>query len=579
MLKDRIILHLKCIYPDMDHDLFADQIINTFWPNRSSPPTQESHIPSSDVWSEKHTAIITYGDSIVKDSEPPLQTLNEFLHTELESLIDFVHILPFFPYSSDDGFAVKDYYAVRKDLGSWEDIKKIGSDFQLMSDVVLNHASSKGDWFEKFLKDETPYNEYFYTASPEDDLSDVVRPRPSPLLTPFESKNGLQHLWCTFGPDQIDLNFENPTVLLEFISVVRHYLDNNIRIFRLDAVGFLWKEIGTSSIHLPQTHEIIKLFRTLLDFYKEDALIITETNVPHHENLSYFGNQNEAHLIYNFSLPPLLIQALLTGNEYYLKKWTMELPPTQDGCAYFNFIASHDGIGLRPATGILLEEDLQEMIETIQSFGGRISMRTTQEGEKRPYEMNISLFDALKGTINGEDTYHIDRFIAAQTILLAFQGVPAIYIHSLLATENDYEKFEKTKHNRSLNRHQWQYDTLKEKLSNPESNQSIVLSTIKSLIALRTKQKSFHPNATQFTLHLPDGLFGILRQSLDRKQDTFCITNLTNKPITLHLHHLHLYSGYVWKDLISGTEFEHRDQDVIFEPYQSMWITNIKITA
>lgn len=576
MLKDRLINHLELIYPDLNHEKLAQQVIDTFWPGEEQRPAEESHIPHSGIWSEEHTTIITYGDSILKKDEKPLETLHHFLNTDLEGLIDFVHILPFFPYSSDDGFAVKDYYEVRHDLGNWDEIKAIGSDFKLMSDLVLNHASAKSGWFESFLNDEEPYNDYFCIASPNDDLSAVVRPRPYPLLTAFDTDKGTKHLWCTFGPDQVDINFKNPKVLLEFVNIIRYYLEQNVRIFRLDAVGFLWKEIGTTSIHLPQTHEIIRLFRTLLDFYKSDALIITETNVPHHENLSYFGNQNEAHLIYNFSLPPLLIQALLTGNEYYLHKWTMELPPTQDGCAYFNFIASHDGIGLRPATGILLEEDFDEMIETIKSFGGKISMRKTEDGGEQPYEMNIALFDALKGTIEGEDEWQIDRFIAAHCVLLAFQGVPAFYIHSLLATQNDYEKFEKTQHNRSLNRHQWDADILKEKLADETSDQALVLKRLKELIRIRTQQKSFHPNATQFTLHLPHGFFGILRQSLDRKQDTFCITNLTNKPLELHLHNLHLYSGYAWTDLIRGDVFEHRDQDIIFQPYQSMWITNKK---
>ncbi len=425
MLKDRIINHLNLIYPDIDKENLADEIISIFWPNEAPKPSEESHIPHSGIWSEKHTALITYGDSIKKEGEIPLKTLHNFLKNDLDSLIDYIHILPFFPYSSDDGFAVKDYYNVREDLGSWDDIKEIGSDFKLMSDLVINHASAQSEWFDKFKKGEEPYDDYFFTATPDDDLSDVVRPRPSPLLTAFDTNRGEKHLWCTFGPDQIDLNFSNPKVLLEFIKIIRHYLNQNVHIFRLDAVGFLWKEVGTTCIHLPQTHEIIRLFRTLVDFYQDDVLLITETNVPHHENLSYFGNQNEAHLIYNFALPPLLIQALLTGNEYYLKKWMMELPPTHEGCAYFNFVAGHDGIGLRPATGILMDADLDEMIETIKSFGGKISMRSTKEGIETPYEMNISLFDALKGTIDGEDNLQKERFIASQAIMLCFQGVPA----------------------------------------------------------------------------------------------------------------------------------------------------------
>lgn len=573
-IKEKLIRHLNIIYPDANQDDLANKIIDRFWPISAGKKAKETHLPGSGAWSEKSTMLITYGDTILKDNEQPLKTLHNFLNTHLKNIINSVHILPFFPFSSDDGFAVKDYYKVRDDLGTWEDIQAIGNDYHLMADLVINHASSKSEWFEKFLKGESTYKNFFVTASLEDDLSNVVRPRPSALLTPFETDEGTKYLWCTFGPDQIDLNFEEPEVLLTFIDIMRVYLNNNVRIFRMDAVAFLWKEIGTDCIHLPQTHEIIRLLRTLIDFYEEDVLIITETNVPNHENLSYFGNQNEAHLIYNFSLPPLLIHALLSGHEFHLKKWLMELPPTQDGCAYLNFVAGHDGVGLRPAAGLLQDDEFNAMLETIKSFGGEISMRTGENGQEKPYEMNISLYDALKGTLDGQDQLQKERFIAAQTIMMALEGVPAFYIHSMLSTENDYELFKKTGHKRSINRHQYRYEALTAELENPKSDKNYILNEIKRLISIRINQPAFHPNATQFTLHLPEGFFGFWRQSLDRQQDLFCITNLTNEDKELSLHHLNMFSGVEWKDLLTGQVFKHRDHDLIIAPYQTMWITN-----
>ncbi|NCT41464.1 MAG: sugar phosphorylase [Alphaproteobacteria bacterium] len=574
-LKQKLINHIKRIYPERNHERLADEIISTFWPTSGGKKAKESHLPGKGAWSEQTTLLITYGDTIKKAGQEPLKTLHTFLKEELDGAISGVHILPFFPYSSDDGFSVMDYHAVREDLGDWEDIKAIGADFRLMSDIVINHASAKGNWFDGFLKGEEPYKDYFFTANTDDDISRVIRPRPSPLLTEYQTADGPKHLWCTFGPDQVDLDFTNPDVLLAFIDIMRVYLNNNIRIFRLDAVAFLWKEIGSECIHLPQTHEIIRLFRTLIDYYEEDVLIITETNVPNHENLTYFGNQNEAHLIYNFSLPPLLIQALLTGNEYYLKKWLMELPPTQQGCAYLNFVAGHDGIGLRPAAGILMDEDFEEMIETVRNFGGEISMRTGEDGTEKPYEMNISLYDALKGTINGEDNFQSERFIASQTIMLGLEGVPAFYIHSLLATPNDHEKYKRTGSKRGINRHQYNYDDLYAALNDPKSEKSYIFNEIKRIITIRTQQPAFHPNAIQFTLQLPEGFFGFWRQSEDRKQHLFCITNITNKDREIALHHLNLYSGVKWKDLLTDQVFENRENDLIIAPYQSMWITNI----
>lgn len=573
-LRQRLVSHLSFIYPDHDADQLTDEIIAAFWPGGEALITSPDYLPDRSIWSEKTTVLITYGDTLVRAGEKPLEQLAHFLETNLRDVITSVHILPFFPYSSDDGFAVMDYKTVRPHLGDWQDIQNIGNKFQLMADLVINHASAQSGWFKGYLAGEAAYEDFFFTAKPSDNLSQVVRPRPSPLLTPFESHEGEKYLWCTFGPDQVDLNFANPNVLLEFISIMRHYLDNQVRIFRLDAVAFLWKEVGTPSIHLPQTHEIIRLMRTLTDFSDEGILLITETNVPNHENLTYFGNQNEAHLIYNFSLPPILIHALLTGNVYYLKKWLMEMPPTQKGCAYLNFVAGHDGIGLRPATGILEEHDLQEMIDCVMQFGGAISTRSAGDGTERPYEMNISLYDALKGTVAGEDELQNERFIAAQTVMMALEGVPAFYIHSLLATPNDYEKYNKSGQKRCINRHQYNYEDLLQKLSDETSDQSVILKEITRLLEIRTRQLAFHPNAIQFTLQLPEGLFGFWRQSVSRNQDIFCITNVTNAAIDLPLHSLNMFVGVKWTDLLSGETYETRDRDVTLQPYQSLWITN-----
>lgn len=573
-LLQRLCRHLDIIYPDHDKDDLAKRIMDAFWPEGGTPPLEDTKPLSLDTWSEQSSVLITYGDSILKKGEHPLITLEKFMEEHIADCIHGVHVLPFFPYSSDDGFAVKDYYAVRDDLGDWDDIKRIGKNFQLMSDIVINHASSESTWFEAFKNGEEPYDDFFFTAEPSDDLSLVIRPRPSPLLVPFEGKDGTKHVWCTFGADQVDFNFANPEVLIEFVRIMRYYLNHYVRIFRLDAIAYLWKEIGTQCIHLQQTHEVIKLMRTLVDFYKDDVLIITETNVPNHENLSYFGNQNEAHMIYNFSLPPLLIQALLTGNEFYLKKWMMSMPPTQDGCAYLNFVAGHDGVGLFPAQGILMDEDLQEMINTIRSFGGEISMRSVGGGLERPYEMNISLFDAMKGTIDGEDQHQRARFMASQTIMMSLAGIPAFYIHSLLATPNDYTKLKKTGHKRHINRHQWDSEALEKKLADPHSDQFFALSEISRLMKIRMAQKAFHPNATQFTLHLPQGLFGIWRQSLNRKQDIFCVTNITKEPIALPLSDLNLYLGPKWTDLITDEPYTNPEEELILSPYQTVWIAN-----
>ena len=573
-LKNKIIQQLSTIYQDVTLELSLDEIaqelLNVMRLSREVAVVK----PFTNQWSEEDIILITYGDSIIKANQPPLQTLKRFLDSTIENTINSVHILPFFPYSSDDGFSVIDYSSVNESLGTWQDIEEISKDYHLMSDLVINHCSSRSAWFDNFIKGEGQGSDYFFTALPEDNLSDVVRPRTSPLLKEVATASGKQFVWCTFSHDQVDFDFRNPEVLKAFTSIIRQYLDMGVKIFRLDAIAFLWKVVGTKSINLPQTHEVVRLLRTLIESAVPHAIIITETNIPNTQNLTYFGNANEAHGIYNFSLPPLLLNTLLTGNCLYLKRWLMSMPPSQDGTMYFNFIASHDGIGLRPAEGLLSEGELNNLIKTVENFGGKISWRTSDNGEQKAYEMNISLYDAMQGTTKGKDQWNFERFICAHAIMFALEGIPGIYIHSMLGTQNDHQKLANTHHNRSINRHRWQEDALQEALADKNLHHAKVLSTLKSMLKIRIKQPAFHPNATQFTLHLGLQLFGFWRQSQDRKQSIFCVSNISNQPKALPLSELNLIITESWFELISRIEITELTQEIILTPYQTVWISN-----
>ncbi|MGC1195530.1 MAG: alpha-amylase family glycosyl hydrolase [Geitlerinemataceae cyanobacterium] len=527
-------------------------------------------------WSEKNTIVITYGDSIYNTSgEKPLVTLRRFCEQYFQDTITGIHILPFFPYSSDDGFSVIDYRSVNPELGDWEDIKAIGKQFDLMVDVVLNHVSSQSEWFAQFQQGIEPGCHYFIEVDPSTDVSEVVRPRSTPLLVKVETNRGEKYVWATFSDDQIDLNFANPDVLIEFVEILLFYWQNGSKYFRLDAVGFLWKEIGTPCIHLLQTHAAIKLLRELLQMVDPSAVLITETNVPNRENLSYFGNRNETHVIYNFSLPPLLLNALIQGRSDHLKTWMMSMPPAPIGCAYLNFTASHDGIGLRPAEGLLAQDEYDTLLKTMQQFGGKISMRRKPDGTESPYEINISLFDALKGTAKGEDKWQIDRFLCSQTIVMALEGIPAFYIHSLLATHNDEDNLQRTGRNRSINRHRWNEELLEEKLSDPKSEHKIVLQELCRRIQIRRRQTAFHPNATQYTLHPGNkSLFAFWRQNMTRDQSIFCIHNLSDRTQKLRLSDLNLIGIDSWCDLLSDKQIEDLYATLTLKPYQCTWITN-----
>ncbi|MFQ3209489.1 MAG: sucrose phosphorylase [Colwellia sp.] len=574
-LKSKLIQQLATIYKNVvleqSFDDIAQDLLNTMRLSNEVAVIK----PYTNQWSEEDIMLITYGDSIIKANEPPLKTLKHFLDRTIENTINSVHILPFFPYSSDDGFAVIDYSSVNESLGTWQDIESISKDYHLMSDLVINHCSSRSAWFDNFIKGEGQGSDYFFTALAGDNLSDVVRPRTSPLLKEVETGKGKKFVWCTFSHDQVDFDFRNPEVLKAFTSTIRQYLDMGVKIFRLDAIAFLWKVVGSTSVNLPQTHEVVRLLRTLIESAEPQAIIITETNIPNTQNLTYFGNANEAHGIYNFSLPPLLLNTLLTGNCLYLKRWLMSMPPSQDGTMYFNFIASHDGIGLRPAEGLLSEDELDNLVHTVENFGGKISWRTSANGEQKAYEMNISLYDAMQGTVNGKDEWNFARFICAHAIMFALEGIPGIYIHSLLGTQNDYKKLENTHHNRSINRHRWQEEALAAALADNDLHHAKVLSTLKSLLNTRIKQSAFHPNATQFTLHLGLQLFGFWRQSQDRKQSIFCVSNISDQVIALPLSELNLIITDSWFELISKNEITELTQELLLTPYQTVWISNV----
>lgn len=574
-LKERVQLHIDAIYHDnpLGADLtdLAAQLLQLM----GLEETTERAARYVNHWDQRDAIVISYGDSVLREGEKPLRTLKRFLDEYAAGLLSGVHILPFYPWSSDDGFSVLDYSSVNDGLGEWSDIEAIAWDYHLMADLVINHCSSRSLWFQNFIRDQSPGKDYFFTASPEDDLDDVVRPRTSPLLREVETESGTRHVWCTFSHDQVDLDFRNPEVLKEFVSILRQYLDHGVKIFRLDAVAFLWKIPGTSSLNLEETHELVRLLRTLVEHARPDAILITETNIPNRENLSYFGNANEAHCVYNFSLPPLLVYTLISGDCGYLKQWMMSMPPARNGTAYFNFVASHDGIGLRPAEGLLSDAELDTLVTTMDHFGGHVSYRTLEGGQRKPYEINIALFDALQGTTSGPDSWGVERFVCAHAIMLGLEGIPGIYIHSLLGTRNDYDRVENSGHYRAINRHQWDFDELQAVLSREDSSHGAVFRKLTALLAVRRQQPAFHPNATQFTLHLGSGLFGYWRQSMDRGQSIFCVSNITDSIESLALSDVNLIDTERWIDLIGGTAFQARDEVVSLLPYQTVWISNV----
>ena len=525
-----------------------------------------------DLWDETDAVLITYGDMVrAGDGDPhALAAQREWLlDAGMDDRLSAVHLLPHFPYSSDDGFSVIDYRAVDPAVGDWGDVAELGEEFDLAFDYVLNHCSAESEWFQAFLKNEEPCSDWFITEDPDDPrLAEVTRPRTHPLLTPFETAAGTRHVWTTFSADQVDLNFANPQVLVEMLDVLLGYAAKGARILRMDAIAYLGKRLGTSCIHLPETHAVLKLIRDVLDAVAPGTLILSETNVPHAENVSYFGGGDEAHLVYNFSLPPLLLDALTTGDGQYLNAWLRDLSEPGTGMTYFNFTASHDGVGVRPLEGLAPPERLDGLVAAVEARGGRVSRRAHPDGSSTPYELNCTYFSALadpdaKDSAEAREL-HVRRFLSSQAVMLALKGIPGIYFHSLVGTPNWQAGVEETGRARTINRRKFTRAGLDAHLSDPTA--AAVFEGYKALLDARRGEPAFHPEAGQTVLDLGPSVLGFVRTAQDGGDRIACLTNLTGESVAADLSGVAGWRGGT--DLLGGGDGGER---VELPPWRTVW--------
>jgi len=523
----------------------------------------------NEYFSQEDVILITYGDTLNKNGEMPLITIHEFANKFLSGVFSHIHFLPFCPFSSDDGFSVMDFFSVYRRLGSWMDIEATGTDFKLMFDLVLNHISAKSKWFEYYLQEKEGFKELAIEVDPSIDLSAVIRPRSLPLLTEVEKQSGeTVHVWTTFSADQIDLNFKSIDVLEKMLEVLLFYVHKGATIIRLDAIAYLWKEIGTSCIHLDKTHDVVKLFRIIFDKVAPHVMILTETNVPHDENISYFGDgNNEAQMVYNFTLPPLLLYSFLKEDASVLSDWARGLELKSASNTFFNFTASHDGIGVRPLEGILPAEEINLLVETVKNNGGRVSYKKNSNGSESPYELNVTYVDALLNMKFDQDKYHAQRFLASQAIQYALPGVPATYIHSLLGSRNWEDGVRQTKMARTINREKLQIDDVISQLEDLKTFRSRIFHPYINMIKVRKKQHAFHPNAGFEILSIDPKIFTIARYGKD--QTIYALTNISPSQVSCTLKG----DGVppVMKDLLTG---ERLSVDLLqLNPYQFIWLT------
>ncbi len=541
----------------------------------------EAEFDVTERFTEEDVILITYGDLIISSDDTPLSTLARCANRLFRGLVTTIHILPFFPYSSDRGFSVINYGEVDPRMGTWEDISELKKSFKLMFDGVVNHCSAKCKWFRRYISGDPDYQCYFLGFDSPDAIDDenmkkILRPRTSPLLSKFDTINGSRYVWTTFSRDQVDLNFKSPRVLLKIVRILLDYVRRGADIIRLDAITYLWREIGTTCAHLEQTHEVVKLLRDILDTIAPHVALISETNVPHSDNITYFGNgEDEAQMVYNFALPPLVLHTFLKGNASVLTRWAKELIPPSKTTAFFNFLDSHDGIGILGARDYLTESDIDNLCETVKSKGGFVSMKDNGDGTQSPYELNTTWFSALQSDdMDQPQEVQIDRFVASRAVALVLRGVPGIYMLSMFASKNDLEAVSRDGVSRSINRSTLFEERIVDMFLDRNSIERKIAEKYMSLLEIRVNDSAFHPSAPQEILELGSDVFAIKRTSRDGTSEVLCVINVTEKDISISLPLSKYGMDGELSDMITARKVypESDPWKLDLEPYQILWL-------
>ncbi len=564
---------LELIYHDHDSEelnVVLSQLLRIIskYQNKSSFVNLKGTIP----WNQNHSVLITYADSVQKEGEPTLVTLNILLDKYFQDLSKVVHILPFLRSTSDGGFAVASHKLLDEKFGSWNDLKRLSEKYILMADLVLNHISSSHPWVQQFKKGQEPGLSNIFAPSKDLDWSNVIRPRSSSLFSQINTSEGPKQVWTTFGPDQVDLNWQNPRMLLEFLNLVILYINNGIKWFRLDAVGFIWKQSGTTCLHLSKAHLIVKVLRIKLSSLLSDGVLITETNVPQKENLSYLETGDEAHMAYNFPLPPLLLEAVITSRADILNTWIYNWPMLSENTTLFNFTASHDGVGLRPLEGLMNEDRIKELLINCEKRGGLISHRRLFNGEDKPYELNISWWSAMEDPSRDSKRFQQERFILSQLLVMALKGVPAFYLPALLGSENDIKRFSMTGERRDLNREKFVFEKLLIQLEDKNSIASKNLKILSKAMKIRSKIKSFHPSAQMKCLTKGRRDIVAIQRGVENSS-IFAIHNITDNKLDFSIDdsfNFPFQNVFTYYDYLSGKEYDNLN--FVLDPFQVLWI-------
>jgi glucosylglycerate phosphorylase len=585
-MRKRMCNRLRFLYGQKRADTYMLELERILRVHHAHKPLEmiekEKSYDPTERFSEKDMVLITYGDMVKGPGQTPLSTLFHFINTYHRGAINTLHILPFFPYSSDRGFSVVDFRLVDPKLGTWADIREKKQRYDLMFDAVLNHVSSRSEVFREFLDGNPRHLDFFIAYDSPDDLTPdqrrkIFRPRTSDILTRFDTIRGPKWVWTTFSEDQIDFNFRNVEVLLQVMDSLLFYIRNGADLLRLDAVTYIWAEPGTESVHMPETHEVVKLLRDVVDSVGSGVALLTETNVPHEKNISYFGNGgDEAHMVYNFALPALVLHTFYREDSRVISQWAEGITPPSDTATFFNILDTHDGIGLMGAKEILPGKDIAFIIKTANDRGAYISYKMAEDRSEEPYEINTTWWSAVNDDNDREGIERkVRRYVASRSIAFVIQGVPGIYVHGFMGTANDHARVEETGVKRDVNRGFIISEEVEQELADPKSKLSLIRLYNGRLCRARVQNRAFHPRGLQKVLHLSPDVFAVVRRSPEEDEHILTVTNVTGRKTRLEVPLSEVgVQKQQWQDLLSDKPWEARGDalKITLEPYGVMWL-------
>jgi sucrose phosphorylase len=432
--------------------------------------------------------LITYANRLGGNN---ITELHQLLKGPLAGLFGGVHILPFYyPINGvDAGFDPIDHTQIDPCLGDWSDIKALGQDVDLMADLIVNHVSSASPHFLDYSENgaSSMYDGMFLTmdsifpnGATEADLLAIYRPRPGLPFSYVTLKNGKKRLlWTTFTKQQIDINVNHPQGQAYLQSVLQTLHKNNIRMVRLDAVGFSVKKAGSSCFMIPETFAFIETLARQATTLEIEVLV---------EIHSYFRRQIEiarqVDRVYDFALPPLVLHAIFNRTARYLKQWLAISPRNA-----ITVLDTHDGIGVidigadsanpQDGHGLIPPEELDALVERIHTNSNGQSRQATGTAASNLdlYQVNCTFYDALGR--NDQD------YLLARAIQFFSPGVPQVYYVGLLAGENDMALLAKSGVGRDINRHFYSLEEVEQALQRP------VVQSLFELIRFRNQHPAF----------------------------------------------------------------------------------------